>query len=269
MRKYYIHGIVFASLLTSCGSGDAAKAQRDSAENLQAEITNAMQAEKYAEAVAMIDSFSTTFHLQVDIRRALIPTRAKAVEGITLQNIPALDKQIADFQANIAALEGEFTSVKTASSLPPYLVYKGCTGTVDGVARIQARVNTGDDAEFSPWVLAVGTGRNIGVNRLQVSTKQGAAYTIDVPQSDYAQASVPMENISPLAKQLYENDDEIASVTAYGTNGNATIKVTPAESRGIASAWKLCADRDSLRSTLIAREKAERLLQMARDKAVN
>lgn len=255
-------------LLSACGSGDNNKTQRDSAMEMDSMIHVAMDATEYSKAVALIDSFSVAFPLQTDLRRSHIATRAKAVEGITIQGIPALDASIAQLQAAIAEQEKDFVSVKTSATLPPYLVYRESTGTVDGQRRMQARVNTGDDATYSPWTLAVGTGSLSGVNSLEVSTVQGAKYTIDVPVSEYTQSSVPMENVQALAQQL-AGGDAISSVTAYGKNGNTTIKVSTGDSRGIAAAWKLCADRDSLRNALIAREKAERMLQLSRDKAAN
>lgn len=268
MRKTYIISIISAAVLsTSCGSGDAEKAHRDSAECLYNEVLTEMSAQHYDRAIVLMDSFSVTYPLQLDLRKALLPKRSEAVEGLTVQNIPVLDRKIAELQMSIDEQQKQFVSVKSSAKLPPYLVYKGCDGIVDGKCRLQARVNTGDDAEYSPWVLAVGTGRNIGLNRLQISTKQGAAYTIDVPVAAMAQASVSMERVAPLAQQLSVADDEIVSVTASGTEGSVNIKVSAADSRGIGAAWKLCATRDSLRSVLIDREKAERVLQVARDNA--
>lgn len=269
MSKHLIFStILLSALFSGCGSGNNNKTQRDSAMAMDSMIHSAMDNANYDRAVTLIDSFSAIYPLQADLRRSHIATRAKAVEGLTMQNIPSLDATIARLQASIAEQEKDFVSVKTSATLPPYLVYHESTGTVDGQRRIQARVNTGDDAAYSPWTLAVGTGTLTGINRLEIDTEQGAKYTIDVPVSDYAQSSVPMENVQALAQQL-ASGDAISTATAYGKNGNTTIKVSNGDSRGIAAAWKLCADRDSLRNTLIAREKAERLLQLSRDKAAN
>lgn len=270
MTLRHIFPAVFAIALSGCSGNGSGLSQRDSAEALNAEIETAMTQGNYSKAITDIDSFSRTFPLQTDIRRKLLNTRAKAAEGLAIQSIPRLDAGIAVLQAGMDSMQNDFVSVQPATSLPPYLVHKGCKGTVDSSPRIQARVNTGTDATDTPWVLAVGTGRDIGLNRLVINTAQGATYTIPVNECVGGMlASLRPEQIDGLGRQLAANNDKIAQVTASGSKGSVKIPVSDAESRGIAAAWQLSTQRDSLRKMLIEREKTERILQMSRDKAAN
>ena len=261
---------VLAIALAACSGNGSRQSQRDSAEALNAEIETAMAQGNYNKAIMDIDSFSRTFPLQTDIRRKLLNTRAKAAEGLAVQSIPRLDAGIAAAQAGMDSMQKDFISVQPLTSLPPYLVYKGCQGTVDSSPRIQARVNTGADATDTPWVLAIGAGRDIGLRHLEVRTAQGMTYTIPANECVGGMlASLRPEQINDLGQQLATNNDNIIQATAIGSKGNVKIPVSDAESRGIAAAWQLATQRDSLRKMLIEREKAERILQMSRDKAAN
>ena len=270
MRHYFATAIAATALLASCsGSGDSDVTRRDSAENLKAEIETAMKEGNYAQAINAIDSFAATFPLETDIRRELLGTRAKAVEGLTLSDIPAKDNDIATMQAAIAEMEQDFVTLQPSSALAPYLIYSGVDKDVTARPALQARVNTGDDALDTPWTLAVNAGRNIGLNRLTIKTVQGATYTIDLPVSDGTMASASPESVADLARQLAEQGDAITTATASGAGGSVNIAVNARQSESIGAAWRLATQKNDLRNALIEREKMERRLQIARDQAAN
>ena len=258
-----------ATTISSCGGGDAVTQQTDSALALKARVDSAMAAGQYSEAVSLIDTISKRYPLATEVRKSLIPVRAKAMEDSIVKAIPQLDLSIANLKGVIDTERARFVTQTTSSNFPPVLVYRGTQGPMTGSARIQARVSTGDEEELNPWCLAVSAGKNIGMSSLQVVTRSGEQFTIAVPASEYEQATVPMEDVTPLARQLADNGDVITSMTASGSHGTARIPVSAVQSDGLAAAYRLVTARDSLRSLMMLREKAERILQLARDQSVN
>lgn len=270
MKANLILPLIAAALIaTSCGSGDPRQQQTDSAMAMKVRVDSAIAAGQYAEVVALIDTISKRYPLATDVRKSLIPVRAKAMEDSIVKAIPQLDLGIANLKGAIDTERAKFVSQSTSANFPPVLVYRGTQGAMTGGARIQARVSTGDEEELNPWYLAVSAGKNIGISSLQVSTRSGAQFTVAVPASEYEQATVPMENMTPLARHLSDTGDAITSITASGSRGTVRIPVTAAQSDGVTAAYRLVTARDSLRSLLMVREKAERILQLARDQSVN
>ncbi len=254
-----------ALMLGACGKDDS---EQKAAAALDAKIDSAINVQNYEEAIALIDSLNKAYPLQVEIRRGTIAKRAEAMEGWSQKRIPELDCKIANCEEALASLEQKFKLVKPANSLAGYYVSKTDTKDFASCACVQARVNTGIDAQDTPWTLAVNAGRDIALNKVVISLADGSNFAIDVPVSDGTMASVAPERVNELGKYLSENP-QTATATVSGGKGSVNIKLSAADCEAISAAWLFAAQNDSLRSALIERERLERQLQIARDQKAN
>ncbi len=258
-----------ALIFTGCGKDDS---EKRAAEALDAKIDSAITAKNYEEAIALIDSLNKAYPLQIEVRRGTIAKRAQAMESWAQLRIPELDGKIAEGKEQIAALEQNFKFVQPSSSLAGYYIYKTSTyNDVSGFAAktsVQARVNSGSDAEDTPWTLAVNAGKDINLNKLVFNLADGSQYAIDITVSDGTMASVAPERVNDLGKYLSEHPQS-ATATASGSKGSVKINVSTGDCEAIAASWKLAAAKDSLRQSLIERERLERQLQIARDQKAN
>jgi hypothetical protein len=258
-------------IFCSCGKDDS---EKKAAEALDAKVDSAITAQNYEEAITLIDSLNKAYPLQIDIRKGTIAKRAQAMESWAQVRIPELDCKISNSQEAIAALEQNFKFVQPSSTLAGYYIYKTCTyndvSSFAAKSSIQPRVNSGDDAEDTPWTLAVNAGKDISLNKLVISLANGQQYTIDIPVSDGTMASIAPERVNELGKYLNDNPQSAAaSATASGSKGSVKISLSVNDCEAIAASWHLAAQKDSLRQALIDRERVERQLQIARDQKAN
>lgn len=267
MRNIIIGATVVAMMASCSGSNP----EHEAAVALRGEIDSLMNAKNFDEALARIDTLNKKYPLEIDLRKDMVGLQAKAREGKALLDIPRLDGEIARLQQETEALKSQFTLVQPSKALPGYLVATGEAKTdLASKAGLQARVNTGQDAADTPWTIAANAGRNIGLTGITVTTGNGASFTLRVPAGAEDMASVSPESADELGRYLNDNpDDKATSVTFSGSKGKAEVKLTPAQSSAIAMAWKLASLQTELRSSLIDREKQERILQIARDQASN
>jgi hypothetical protein len=255
------------SLLSSCAKDDS---EHKAAEALDAKIDSAINVHNYEEAITLIDSLNKAYPLQIEIRRGTIAKRAKAMEEWAQIRIPDLDKQIADSKEFIANSQNNFKFVQTSKNIAGYYIANNDNKDFASKACIQARVNSGDDAQDTPWTLAVNAGKDIALNKLTITLNNNQQYAIDITVSDGSMASVAPERVNELGKYIYENpQSSTAKAVASGSKGQTSFSISANECNAIGAAWKLAAQKDSLRNALIERERLERQLQIARDQKAN
>jgi hypothetical protein len=252
-------------MLSACGKNDS---EQKAAAALDAKIDSAINVQNYEEAIALIDSLNKAYPLQVEIRRGTIAKRAQAMEGWSQKRIPELDCNIANCEESIANLEKNFKLVKPSSNLAGYYVSKNDTKDFASCACVQARVNTGDDAQDTPWTLAVNAGKNIALNKIVITLADGSNFAIDVPVSDGTMASIAPERVKELGEYLTEKP-QTATATVSGGKGSVNIKLSAADCEAISASWQFATLKDNLRRALIERERLERQLQIARDQKAN
>jgi hypothetical protein len=252
-------------MLSACGKDDS---EQKAAAALDAKIDSAINVQNYEEAIALIDSLNKAYPLQVEIRRGTIAKRAQAMEGWSQKRIPELDCNIANCEESIANLEKNFKLVKPSSNLAGYYVSKNDTKDFASCACVQARVNTGDDAQDTPWTLAVNAGKNIALNKIVITLADGSNFAIDAPVSDGTMASIAPERVNELGEYLTEKP-QTATATVSGGKGSVNIKLSAADCEAISASWQFATLKDNLRRALIERERLERQLQIARDQKAN
>lgn len=267
--KILLPAIALTSMiLGSCAGSDPV---HEAAVALDESIDSAMTANNYALAIELIDSLNKTYNLEIDLRKASDTKRAKAYEGLSVTEIPRLDSLISVTKYEISVAEGEFVSKQPSASLPTYLVLKSAAKSdFAAAAGVQGRVNTGDDARDTPWTLAVNAGRDIGLERVDITCSDGAKYTLSTPVSDGQMASISPESAETLAQHLYDNPSvQATSIVFTGSKGNTKATLSEAQSASIAQAWNLAKLNSRLYSALVERERVERQLQIARDQLAN
>lgn len=258
-------------IFSACGKDDS---EKKAAEALDSKIDSAINVKNYEEALTLIDSLNKAYPLQVEIRRGTIAKRAQVMENWAQVRIPELDCKISNSEEAIAMLEQNFKFVQPSSALPGYYVYKTCTyndaSSFAAKSSIQPRVNSGADAEDTPWTLAVNAGKDINLNKFVIKLANGQQYAIDITVSDGTMASIAPERVNDLGKYLCDNpQNAAATATASGSKGSVNIKLSTGDCEAIAASWQLAAEKDSLRQALIDRERVERQLQIARDQKAN
>lgn len=261
-----ISAVAIALFATSCGDPE-----HEAAIRLDASVDSAMNASDYQLAITLIDSLNSAYPREIELRKASNVKRVKAVEQMTMTQIPLADEKIARYQATIDSLNGLFETRQPSKSLPPYLVPKTLAKkNFADAAGIEPRVNTGQDAVDTPWTLAVNAGRDIAVHSITITTSGGADFTIELPVSDGQMATATPERMQPLGKYLADNPADAAiSAVILGAKGKTSVKLSPEVSRGIADAYALGCANDSLYKAKVVREKLERALQIARDQSAN
>lgn len=265
MKNIYTYILLAALALNACGPSEAEK-RHNEALALDAQIDSALTAGDNALVLELIDTLNTRYRTELDLRRASNAKHAQAVSGLSLSKIPEVELQIAALQTRCDSLEALFTSVQPASSLPPYLIYKGISKDFMAKPCVQARVNTGQDALDVPYTLAVNAGSNIGANSLTVTTSSGSTFTMPAGSADGVTASVTPENAQKLVDYLADTPGEKAvNARIQGTKGNVTVKLTDTDSKAIAAAGQLAATRAQLRAAMVTSDKLNALIQASRD----
>lgn len=265
MKTYYAIILASALVWTACGPSEAEK-KHNEALALDAQIDSALAAGDNALALELIDTLNTRYRTELELRRASNAKHAQAVSGLSLSKIPEVELQISALQARCDSLEALFTSVQPASSLPPYLIYKGVSKDFMAKPCVQARVNTGQDALDVPYTLAVNAGSNIGVNQLTVTSTSGSTFTMPAGSADGVTASVTPENAQNLVDYLADNPAEkVVNARIQGTKGNVTVKLTDTDSKAITAAGVLATTRAQLRAAMVTSDKLNALIQTSRD----
>lgn len=249
-------------LITACGDS----AEHKAAMALDAEIDSAIANREYAEAVALIDSLNRTYATELELRRASNSKRLQALEGLTMQQIPVTDSILAANEEQTHRLMETFVEHRSSPSLPPYLLPKAISGEkFVAKAGVQPRVNTGQDAQDTPWTLAVNAGRNIKLTQASVSTDAGTTITVDCVSADGQIASIPGSRLDA----ALADGAKITSVALTGETGTVQIAVTSNMAQAISECQALAMLQMQRFNTLATREKLERQLQIARDQQAN
>lgn len=251
--------------MTACGPSADTKA----AMALSAQADSAMQKKDYALAVALLDSLNKAYPLEVDIRRTTGARRIKAVEGMTLREIPQVESRIAMLKRDLSSLEGDFVEKKPTAALPGYLVYDRIKD-ID-LARsggVQPRVNMGWDAVDMPWVLAYFVPRGFAPARIVFEFDDDAPLSVDLPEESAGTGVVNPMRLDGLLERL-ESGAVVSAVVFEGNGKTERIKCNGVLSEAVLQSSRLAGLQKDLRASLYRREHLETLLQTARDKAAN
>lgn len=265
MKHSTIAAIALLAIFTAC-SGDA---DRQGAEAMLNSIDSAMSTGDYQTAIRLIDSLNATYPRQIEIRKSTDSLRLISIEGLTQQQIPDADADIARCRVAIDSLLPLFVQQKPAASLPEYLLYNTLSKTAFADKPcIQPRVNTGQDADDTPWIVAVNAGRDIGLSAVTFIMSDGTEYQTKLYSGDGAVGTIQPEAMQSVVDAI-EGGATIASITATGDKSTVKITPQPTISTAIATSATLANYRSALREALYKRERLERLLQLTHDKQAN
>ncbi len=107
-------------ILTSC-SGD-----KKAAESLHNQAIAAIEASDPAGALLLLDSLDHTYPAEVDIRRAAMPLRPKAIELQTLRDLEETDSLLAQTQVVIESMDNLVKFKKALRALTAILLQHPC-----------------------------------------------------------------------------------------------------------------------------------------------
>lgn len=267
MKYQYIILIAAVALIASCSKTNDNTAH-EAALALDAQIDSALNAGDNDLALQLIDTLNSRYNTELDLRRASTPKRMQALAGQAMGQIPQVEFEIQALQARVDSLTALFIAVQPTKALPAYLVYRGTNTELMSRVGIQPRVNQGQDALDTPFTIAVNAGRNIGINSITVTTRNGRTFTIAASSVDGAYASITPENATPLCSYLAANPGDTATkASASGTNGTVNIPLSANDSQALAAARQLADTRQKLRSAQLKSDKLNTLIQAARDQA--
>lgn len=240
---------------------------------LDTQADSAISAGDFRTAIILLDSLNKTYPREIEIRKTTAEKRARAFEGLAMSQIPVLDARIDSLRKAEADIQPLFITIRPSESLPPYAVFKSAEKPDFASSPcLQGRVNIDpNDAADTPWSIAVNAGRNIGLSSVSVTTRDGHTFTMPVMSADGQVGTISPENADETGQYLFSSGegDPALNVTASGSRGKATFRLTPAQSKGIGEAWHYANVRTVLRATLIDRERADRMLIIARDQKAN
>lgn len=258
----YITALACAGALTACSADDSA---HRAALAVDAQIDSLINAGNYTEALALVDTLNQKYPLEIELRKASDAKRAKALEGSAVTMIPKLDMQIAMARQQIDSLQQFFVAVKPNASLPAYMVPKNeMQRQLAAAPGVQVRVNMGQDAEDTPWTLAVNAGRNVGVDKVRAEMADGAAFDMRAVSADGSMATVSPEQAAAFAQACATQ--EVGRMVLSGSKGTVTVKTPANFGQSVWRAYSISGEQRTLREALAQREKTDRALTMARNR---
>jgi len=267
---------ITAAVLSACSGSNTSEESATPATDLSQAIDKSLDDGDFATAQTLIDSLRRTYPDSVELRKLTLMQSARAAEGMALKAIPQVEAEMARWQLTIDSLSSFFTTVSTPGA-GSYSVDKAINsaGFLNNNA-VQPRLG---DAEM-PWMLAVNIcGKHINPTVLKLIDADGSVLATAVngnaPANSVSDASSQMliwgpESSLPIAQALATRGNAKAlKIQASGAGGKVVIPLSEATARAIVRTQQLAAANDSMRNTLIERERLERKLVITRNQQAN
>lgn len=263
-----IIAIAAASLLVSCG-----KKENPQAREMLNTATAAFEAGDYSSSLAILDSIQKTYFTEIGIQKECLALRPKVIEQETMKRISTCDSLNVLDLATLETLKPEMKFVKEPRMIEGYSVYKGAYNpSFLNTTGIEARVS-----EIGQFYIVSSAVPSIKHTSISLTAGGNTARTAEVPydgESNYRIGGAEMITFTP------EQSDTIGALAAQATNNGAnpvamsitlnapkskTVKLTPAQAKGIAIAYAYSQAVVNGRERGIERQKLERTLEIARN----
>lgn len=254
------------TLATACGDKN-----RDAANELLNRSETAIEAGDYTAAIQWLDTLNARHADQIEIRRLGLALRARAMEGIALDSIQVVDRQLAESTLAVDNLAPQFRHIPApAAGMDGYWLPKDTPANMMTATGLRARVNEDGYLQLDVNL----QNKRIGLNGIRLSS--GGSTWESGTVSEAGLVSVGGNESITLRQELLPGFGDWLKAHA------GTVKVTYCGPRGTASSTLTAAQRASLikavdyawalqgkRSAQIRREKFERMLVTARDQIAN
>lgn len=257
-----------ALALASCqGKSESALAADRLVDNAQSLIESG----KPAQAIAVLDSLMAQYPTEVEAGRRALTLRPRAIELQTIAEIQTTDSLIAVFSAENETVAPTMKKIDDKDLVEPYYVAaSGYDPSFMNSTGIQPRV----DAIGQFYILSSVTGNNLRHNSITIKSSNGEVSTEPVPydsDSNYSIDATELVTYSPEACDtigyfVAQNPDAAYTLVFNGDKGkNITRKLTAAQAKGLADAWRYSRSIVKARDLTARKQMLEQRLQIARD----
>lgn len=254
------------AILSSCGEKESTK----NAKILLTEARSAITAKEYERAIDLIDSVSKAYPEEIGIRKEAMRLRPDATEGVTMVSLSRADSLATTLQSRYDSISRLMVKVDNPEFVEGYWVAsQGRNPSPMSTDLIEGRVT--------------GNGEFYMVSSLNPSSLHHHSFSITGKNGEKAStAVVPYDgemnyriNGGEVVTYMAESCKEIGAfavnhraepltVTFHG-EGDKRIKLSAAQTSGLATAWEFAQTLAEFRHWSIERERLNRKLAIARD----
>lgn len=256
--------VTLASCQGKSESTVAADRMADTAQSL-------IESGKPAQAIAVLDSLAALYPTEVEAGRRALALRPRAIELQTIAEIQTTDSLIAVFSAENENVAPAMKKIDDKDLVEPYYVASaGYDPSFMNSTGIQPRV----DAIGQFYILSSVTSNTLRHNSITIKSSNGEVSTEPVPydsDSNYSIDGTELVTYSPescdtIGYFVAQNPEATYTLVFNGDKGkNLTRKLTAAQTKGIADAWRYSRSIVKARDLTARKQMLEQRLQIARD----
>lgn len=247
------------------------------ARNLAGQANTCYENGEYETAISLIDSLNKAYPAQVELRRELIPLRAKAMKAYSEESLVRTDSLVTVLQAQIAGYSDVMHHVEGDDDLDGYYVVKSTYNPdLSAFTGIQPRVS---DLDYSMYIIASSADKRVGVTQIVLSSPDGQMASTAIPEDSERAgdtdafgsdiASFRAEEVADLAAWAAENAASVNRLIIRGSLGEVEVKLTPAQVAALGTAWQFAEVASKLQTAVRLKDKLEKQLVLARDQEIN
>lgn len=252
--------------LTSCGESESTR----NAKKLLTDAQTAISDGRYESALTLLDSISSAYPEEVDVRRDAMALRPSATEGATISSLSRADSITATLQTRYDSLARLMVKVDNLELVEGYWVAaQGRSKEPLSSDGIEGRVT--ENGEF--YMISSLNPSSLRHHSFTITDKNGQSAATSVVAYDgelnyringgevVTYMTEACKEIGPFA---LSHRDEALTVTFNG-EGTKKIKLSAAKTSGLATAWEFAEIMREFRHWSIERERLNRQLAIARD----
>ena len=254
-------------MLAACG-----KKENPEARALLDNATEAFNAGDYAASLSILDSIGKAYPTETTLLKEAIALRPRVIEQQTIRAIVTCDSLNANALATIETLKPEMKWVKNPRMIEGYHIYKDAYNPAFmNTTGIEARVS-----EIGQFYIVSSAVPSIKHTSITLTANGESARTPEVPYDGESNYRIGGSEVITFSPEQSDTSGQLAArITAGGTSPAAmsitfnaprskTIKLTPAQAKGIALAYAYSQAVITGRDGSVERQKLERTLEIAR-----
>lgn len=227
------------------------------AREILAQVKELKDAGQYYQALDLIDTLNISCRECVAQRREAVDLKREMLISLTEDSIAADEAIRPALTDSVEKMKSDFIEVKTEGTRGFFVHKDAFKGNETAVTGIQARID--DQGYF--FIIANVASRKIGLQGLRYGNVTTLPYEcIATPGGEMI--SLMQEYVSDFAQALAQAPAGAASITLYGTKGDAKVKLSAAQVNAFRKTWQYAQAAQHLRSANIQREKLERRLDL-------
>ncbi len=272
MKKGNLILVLGLLAVTSCNK----KQENPEARQLLNDATAAYQAGDYTKSTELLDSLQKAYPSELTLQREAMSLRPQVIEQIALLRIASVDSATVVDNANMQQLKPQLKWIKTPGMIEGYWIdAKAYNPNFMNSTGIEARVS-----EIGQFYIVSSANPSVKHTSITLAGGNETATTPAVPydgESNYRIGGGEVITFSPeqsdtigdLATRIIKQPKASATLSFNGGSGKKTIKLTPAQLNGIATAYIYSSAVIRARDNQVERQRLERTIEIARRQAAN